>query len=104
MGWRSGRRTSRNCKRRSGRIAAYRSAVHAVTLSAIHALDAAWQAAGTPPAHHLSLAATLAASEAKVVADEVAATLASLLIDVSSGSGVSTRTALNRLPPTGAFF
>ncbi|MBP0624390.1 acyl-CoA dehydrogenase family protein [Cupriavidus consociatus] len=116
-----------------GRIAAYRSAVHAVTLRAVHALEAAWQGAGTREAHELSLAATLAASEAKVVTDEVSATLAGLLIDVSSGSGVSTRTALDRhwrnikviashnprlykervlgdhylngtLPPTGAFF
>lgn len=116
-----------------GRIAAYRSAVHAVTERAVHALDAAWQGADTVEACRLSLAATLAASEAKVVTDEVAATLASLLIDVSSGSGVSAQAALDRhwrnikviashnprlykervlgdhylngtLPPTGAFF
>lgn len=116
-----------------GRIAAYRSAVQAVTERAVHAFDAAWHAAGTPDAHRLSLRSTLAASEAKVVTDEVAPAVASLLIDVSSGSGVSAQAALDRhwrnikviashnprlykervlgdhylngtLPPTGAFF
>jgi len=79
-----------------GRIAAYRSAVQAVTERAVHAFDAAWHAAGTPDAHRLSLRSTLAASEAKVVTDEIAPTIASLLIDVSSGSGVSAQAALDR--------
>ena len=80
-----------------------------------------------------SMAASIAAAEAKIVTDEVAATLASLLLDVGSGSAVSTARALDRhwrnlkviaahnpriykervvgdhylngaLPPTGAFF
>ncbi|MGO4325829.1 acyl-CoA dehydrogenase family protein [Cupriavidus sp. 2TAF22] len=79
-----------------GRIAAYRSALHAVTDRAVQALDLAWRESHGPDAHRLSLAATVAASEAKVVTDEVAANLASLLIDVSSGSGVSTQAALDR--------
>jgi alkylation response protein AidB-like acyl-CoA dehydrogenase len=116
-----------------GRIAAYRSAVNAVVDRAVAALDLAWAAAAGPEGHALALEATIAAAEAKVVADEVAANLASLLIDVSSGSGVSTTKALDRhwrnikviashnpriykervlgdhylngaLPPTGAFF
>ncbi|SEQ93220.1 Acyl-CoA dehydrogenase [Faunimonas pinastri] len=116
-----------------GRIAGYRSAVIGTVERAIAALDEAWLAAGTPDAHELSVQATIAAAEAKLVTDEVAATLASLLIDVASGSGVSVRNAFDRhwrnikviaahnpriykervvgdfhlngtLPPTGAFF
>ena len=116
-----------------GRIAAYRAAVTAVVDRAIAALDRAWTAAPAPEDHPRAVAATIAAAEAKVVTDEVAATLASLLIDVSSGGGVSTARALDRhwrnikviaahnpriykervlgdhylngaLPPTGAFF
>ncbi|PZO66603.1 MAG: acyl-CoA dehydrogenase [Paracoccus denitrificans] len=116
-----------------GRIAGYRAAVLAVTDRAIAALDLAWSRIGQPEAHHLSVAASIAAAEAKVVVDETAAQLAGLLIDVSSGSGVSASRALDRhwrnikviaahnpriykeriigdhylngaLPPTGAFF
>jgi alkylation response protein AidB-like acyl-CoA dehydrogenase len=116
-----------------GRIAAYRAAIHGVTDRAVVALDRAWAGADSPDAGPLSVAASIAAAEAKVVTDEVAATLAGLLIDVSSGSGVSTGRALDRhwrnikvisahnprvykervlgdhylngtLPPTGAFF
>lgn len=116
-----------------GRIAAYRAAIHAVTDRAVAALDRAWEGAEGPDAGVLSVAASIAAAEAKVVTDETAAALASLLIDVSSGSGVSATRALDRhwrnikvisahnprvykervlgdyylngtLPPTGAFF
>lgn len=79
-----------------GRIAAWRSAVEAVTERAAHKLDRAWQAVGTADAWPLSLEAALAASEAKVVVDETAANLASTLIDVASGSGVSVDSALDR--------
>lgn len=79
-----------------GRIAAWRSALEAVTDRAAHKLDLAWKAVGTPDAWPLSLQATLAASEAKVVVDETAANLASTLIDVASGSGVSVQAALDR--------
>ncbi|MFE1599903.1 acyl-CoA dehydrogenase [Methylobacterium sp. ID0610] len=116
-----------------GRIAAYRAAILAVTDRAVTALDLAWAQARHPDAEALSIAASIAAAEAKVVTDEVAASLASLLIDVGSGSAVSTASALDRhwrnlkviashnpriykervvgdhylngaLPPTGAFF
>lgn len=116
-----------------GRIAAHRAAIHGVTDRAVVALNRAWAGADGPDAGPLSVAASIAAAEAKVVTDEVAATLAGLLIDVSSGSGVSTGRALDRhwrnikvisahnprvykervlgdhylngtLPPTGAFF
>ncbi|SMO96739.1 acyl-CoA dehydrogenase family protein [Paracoccus laeviglucosivorans] len=116
-----------------GRIAGYRAAIIAVTDRAIEALDLAWRHAASPDAQRLSVAASIAAAEAKVVVDETAAQLASLLIDVSSGSGVSASRALDRhwrnikviaahnpriykeriigdhylngaLPPTGAFF
>ncbi len=116
-----------------GRIAAHRAALVAVTERASAALDRAWAGVDTDDARALSLAASIAAAEAKVVVDETAATLAGLLIDVSSGSGVSTLRALDRhwrnikviaahnprvykerilgdhyvngaLPPTGAFF
>ena len=79
-----------------GRIAAWRSAAIASTDRAIHALDHAWQHRNSPDAYEASRLSTLAASEAKVVVDETAATLASLLIDVASGSGVSTQAALDR--------
>ncbi|MDH2325811.1 acyl-CoA dehydrogenase family protein [Cereibacter sp. SYSU M97828] len=116
-----------------GRIAAHRAAVIAATDRAIDALDLAWARIDTPDAQRLSVAASIAAAEAKVFVDETAAQLASLLIDVSSGSGVSASRALDRhwrnikviaahnpriykervigdhylngaLPPTGAFF
>lgn len=117
-----------------GRIAAHRSAVLAVVDRAIQALEQSWHPSDDPAETHArSLAATLAASEAKIVTDEATAQLASLLIDVGSGSGVSATAALDRhwrnarviashnprtykerilgdhylngtLPPTGAFF
>ncbi|MEH3144360.1 MAG: acyl-CoA dehydrogenase family protein [Methylobacterium frigidaeris] len=116
-----------------GRIAAHRAAILAVTDRAVAALDLAWAQARRPDAEALSIAASIAAAEAKVVTDEVAATLASLLLDVGSGSAVATAGALDRhwrnlkviashnpriykervvgdhylngtLPPTGAFF
>ncbi len=79
-----------------GRIAAWRAAVEAVTDRAASALDLAWAGAGGPDAAALSTAASLAAAEAKVVTDETAANLAGLLIDVSSGSGVTVTRALDR--------
>ncbi|KMO30291.1 hypothetical protein VQ02_28280 [Methylobacterium variabile] len=116
-----------------GRIAAHRAAILAVTDRAVAALDRAWARTRHPDAEALSIAASIAAAEAKIVTDEVAATLASLLLDVGSGSAVSTARALDRhwrnlkviaahnpriykervvgdhylngaLPPTGAFF
>ncbi|MCZ0963390.1 hypothetical protein [Paracoccus benzoatiresistens] len=60
------------------------------------ALDRAWAGAEGPQAAELSIAASIAAAGAKVVTDETAAALASLLIDVSSGSGVSVSPALDR--------
>ncbi|MBB2973249.1 acyl-CoA dehydrogenase [Mesorhizobium sp. RMAD-H1] len=116
-----------------GRIAAFRSAIVAVVDRAVQALNAAWAGAKGSEAEGLSIAASIAAAEAKVVTDEVAANLASLLIDIGSGSAVSTAKALDRhwrnikviashnpriykervigdhylngsLPPTGAFF
>lgn len=116
-----------------GRIAAHRAAILAVTDRAVAALDRAWARAAQPDAEALSIAASIAAAEAKIVTDEVAATLASLLLDVGSGSAVATERALDRhwrnlkviaahnpriykervvgdhylngaLPPTGAFF
>lgn len=79
-----------------GRIAAYRSAVNRLTDAAIHALDKVWQNYDSNEASRYSLEATVAASEAKVVTDEVAANLASLLIDVASGSVVSATAAFDR--------
>ncbi|SEP42044.1 Acyl-CoA dehydrogenase [Methylobacterium sp. ap11] len=116
-----------------GRIAAHRAAILAVTDRAVAALDRAWARAAEPDAEALSIAASIAAAEAKIVTDEGAATLASLLLDVGSGSAVATERALDRhwrnlkviaahnpriykervvgdhylngaLPPTGAFF
>lgn len=79
-----------------GRIAAHRAAIEAVTDRAVAALDHAWADTTGPDAAARSVAASIAAAEAKVVTDETAATLASLLIDVSSGSGVSASRALDR--------
>ncbi|MEO9337804.1 acyl-CoA dehydrogenase [Mesorhizobium sp. SB112] len=79
-----------------GRIAAYRAAILAVVDRAIAALDLAWANAQTSDAEALSIAASIAAAEAKVVTDEVAANLAGLLLDVASGSAVSTEKALDR--------
>lgn len=116
-----------------GRISAHRAAINAVTERAVHALDMAWASADGPDAAALSAAASIAAAEAKVVVDESAPMIASLLIDVASGSGVTVERALDRhwrnikviashnpriykervlgdhylngtLPPTGAFF
>jgi alkylation response protein AidB-like acyl-CoA dehydrogenase len=116
-----------------GRIAAHRAAILSVTDRAVAALDLAWARAAEPDAEALSIAASIAAAEAKIVTDEVASTLASLLLDVGSGSAVATERALDRhwrnlkviaahnpriykervvgdhylngaLPPTGAFF
>lgn len=116
-----------------GRIAAYRAAILGLVDRAVAALDLAWASRHTGEAEALSVAASIEAAQAKVVADEVAANLASLLIDVASGSVVSTGKALDRhwrnikvvashnpriykervlgdhylngaLPPTGAFF
>lgn len=116
-----------------GRISAYRAAINAVTERAVDALDRAWAGADGPHAQARSVAASIAAAEAKVVVDEAAPMLASLLIDVASGSGVTVQRALDRhwrnikvisshnpriykervlgdhylngtLPPTGAFF
>ncbi|WP_312793992.1 acyl-CoA dehydrogenase family protein [Tianweitania sp.] len=116
-----------------GRIAAYRAAILGTVDRAIAALDLAWARETSPEAGALSIAASIAAAEAKVVTDEVAANLAGLLLDVGSGSAVSTSKALDRhwrnlkviaahnpriykervlgdhylngaLPPTGAFF
>ena len=116
-----------------GRIGAYRGAILAVTDRAVEALDRAWAGAEGPEAQALSVAASIAAAEAKIVVDETAPVLASLLIDVASGSGVTVDRALDRhwrnikviashnpriykerivgdhhlngtLPPTGAFF
>lgn len=116
-----------------GRIAAYRAAVLAVVERAVTALDLAWKNAEGRDAETLSVAASIAAAEAKVVTDEVASNLAGLLLDVGSGSAVSAEKALDRhwrnlkviaahnpriykervlgdhylngtLPPTGAFF
>lgn len=79
-----------------GRIAAHRAAIQALTDRAVAALDRAWAAIDSPQAGDLSIAASIAAAEAKVVTDETAAILAGLLIDVSSGSGVSISRALDR--------
>jgi len=116
-----------------GRISAHRAAITAVTERAVDALDRAWAGADRPQAQALSVAASIAAAEAKVVVDEAAPMIASLLIDVASGSGVTVQRALDRhwrnikvisshnpriykervlgdhylngtLPPTGAFF
>jgi alkylation response protein AidB-like acyl-CoA dehydrogenase len=116
-----------------GRIRAYAASVEATAERAVAALQRAWDAYGSSGEYDATLAATLAASEAKVVIDELAPQIASWLIDLGSGSVVSRIGALDRhwrnikviashnprlykerllgqhlltgqLPPTGAFF
>lgn len=116
-----------------GRIRAYAAAIEAVTDRAVATLQQGWDARGGVDEYDAMLAATLAASEAKVVADDLAPQLAGWLIDLGSGSVVSRGAALDRhwrnikviaahnprlykeqflgrqqltgaLPPTGAFF
>lgn len=79
-----------------GRIAAWRSAARAATDRAIFALEHAWNHRNDADAYETSRLSTLAASEAKIVVDDTAATLGSQLIDVASGSSVSTHAALDR--------
>ncbi|MDP9651365.1 acyl-CoA dehydrogenase family protein [Paraburkholderia caledonica] len=116
-----------------GRIRAYAASVEATADRAVAALQRAWDAYGTSGEYEATLAATLVASEAKVVIDDLAPQIASWLIDLGSGSVVSRFGALDRhwrnikviashnprlykerllgqhlltgqLPPTGAFF
>lgn len=116
-----------------GRIAAHAAAIEALSVRAAEALQAAFEAHGTPEAETLTLQATFKATEAKIVTDTHAPQLAGWLIDLGSGSAVSTEAALDRhwrnikvisahnprlykerllgdhllngtLPPTGAFF
>jgi alkylation response protein AidB-like acyl-CoA dehydrogenase len=116
-----------------GRIRAYAASVEATADRAVGALQRAWDAFGTSDEYDATLAATFAASEAKVVIDDLAPQIATWLIDLGSGSVVSRVGALDRhwrnikviashnprlykerllgqnllngkLPPTGAFF
>ena len=116
-----------------GRIRAYAASIEASAERAVQALQLALEARGTREHYASTLAATLAASEAKVVIDDLAPQVASWLIDLGSGSVVSNAAALDRhwrnikviashnprlykerllgqnlltgqLPPTGAFF
>ncbi|PQV49343.1 acyl-CoA dehydrogenase family protein [Paraburkholderia sp. BL21I4N1] len=116
-----------------GRIRAYAASVEANADRAVAALQHAWDRYGTADEYDATLAATLAAAEAKVVVDDLAPQIASWLIDLGSGSVVSRVGALDRhwrnikviashnprlykerllgqnlltgqLPPTGAFF
>jgi alkylation response protein AidB-like acyl-CoA dehydrogenase len=116
-----------------GRIRAYASSIEATADRAVDALQRAWDHHDTSDEYETTLAATFAASEAKVVIDELAPQVASWLIDLGSGSVVSRVGALDRhwrnikviashnprlykerllgqnllngkLPPTGAFF
>ncbi|MFM0645230.1 acyl-CoA dehydrogenase family protein [Paraburkholderia bryophila] len=116
-----------------GRIRAYAASVEATVDRAVAALQNAWDRYGTADEYDATLAATLAAAEAKVVVDDLAPQIASWLIDLGSGSVVSRVGALDRhwrnikviashnprlykerllgqnlltgqLPPTGAFF
>ncbi|WP_233837680.1 acyl-CoA dehydrogenase family protein [Paraburkholderia sp. ZP32-5] len=116
-----------------GRIRAYAASVEATADRAVEALQRAWDTYDTPDEYETTLAATLAAAEAKVVIDDLAPQIASWLIDLGSGSAVSRGGALDRhwrnikviashnprlykerllgqnlltgqLPPTGAFF
>lgn len=116
-----------------GRIRAYAASIEASADRAVLALQRASEREGTSDEYAATLAATLAASEAKVVIDDLAPQVASWLIDLGSGSVVSTGGALDRhwrnikviashnprlykerllgqnlltgqLPPTGAFF
>ncbi|HWT39201.1 MAG TPA: acyl-CoA dehydrogenase family protein [Paraburkholderia sp.] len=116
-----------------GRIRAYAASVEATVDRAVGALQRASDSHGTSDEYETTLAATLAASEAKVVIDDLAPQIAGWLIDLGSGSVVSRVGALDRhwrnikviashnprlykerllgenllnrqLPPTGAFF
>ncbi|CAG9205051.1 Acyl-CoA dehydrogenase [Paraburkholderia tropica] len=116
-----------------GRIRAYAASIEASADRAVQALQHALASRGTRDDYASVLAATLAASEAKVVIDDLAPQVASWLIDLGSGSAVSSVAALDRhwrnikviashnprlykerllgqnlltgqLPPTGAFF
>ncbi|SAK71542.1 acyl-CoA dehydrogenase [Caballeronia glebae] len=116
-----------------GRIRAYAASVEAIADRSVGALQRAWETHGTRDEYEATLAATLAAAEAKVVIDDLAPQIASWLIDLGSGSVVSRIGALDRhwrnikviashnprlykerllgqnlltgqLPPTGAFF
>ncbi|MGF6771776.1 alkylation response protein AidB-like acyl-CoA dehydrogenase [Paraburkholderia sp. GAS199] len=116
-----------------GRIRAYSASVEASVDRAVSALQRAWDDYGTAGEYDSTLAASLAAAEAKVVIDDLAPQIASWLIDLGSGSVVSRVGALDRhwrnikviashnprlykerflgqnlltgqLPPTGAFF
>lgn len=116
-----------------GRIRAYAASVEATADRAVAALQQAWDRYETADEYDATLAATLAAAEAKVVVDDLAPQIASWLIDLGSGSVVSRVGALDRhwrnikviashnprlykerllgqnllsgqLPPTGAFF
>lgn len=116
-----------------GRIRAYAASIEATVDRVIAALQHAWDAYGTSREYDAVLAASLAASEAKVVVDDLAPQVASWLIDLGSGSVVSQKNGLDRhwrnikviashnprlykerflgqnllkgtLPPTGAFF
>jgi alkylation response protein AidB-like acyl-CoA dehydrogenase len=116
-----------------GRIRSYAASVEATADRAVGALQRAWEAYGTRDEYEATLAATLVASEAKVVIDDLAPQIASWLIDLGSGSVVSRVGALDRhwrnikviashnprlykerllgqhlltgqLPPTGAYF
>jgi alkylation response protein AidB-like acyl-CoA dehydrogenase len=116
-----------------GRIRAYAASIEATADRAADALQHAWNHYGTRDEAETTLAATFAASEAKVVIDDLAPQVASWLIDLGSGSVVSRVGALDRhwrnikviashnprlykerllgqnllsgkLPPTGSFF
>lgn len=116
-----------------GRIRAYAASIEATADRAVGALQRAWDRHGSRDEYEATLAATMAASEAKVVIDDLAPQIASWLIDLGSGSVVSRVAALDRhwrnikviashnprlykesllgkhllnghLPPTGAFF
>ncbi|WOD16080.1 acyl-CoA dehydrogenase family protein [Paraburkholderia kirstenboschensis] len=79
-----------------GRIRAYAASVEATADRAVAALQRAWDAYGTSGEYEATLAATLVASEAKVVIDDLAPQIASWLIDLGSGSVVSRFGALDR--------
>ena len=79
-----------------GRIGAYRSAISATIDRAVRAVSEAQENRDPDLAHPRALAAVIAASEAKVVTDEISSSLAGNLLDVASGSGVSTEAGFDR--------
>lgn len=79
-----------------GQIAADAGALTAAIDRAIGALEQSWADRTGPEARARSLRATIAALEAKVFADLAAPRLASALIDLASGSSVSTGSGLDR--------